>query len=75
MSPVSAKTSAPSASQVFTYTKGAALTSALRALPRWRTLWSVEVRATTQTLQKLFTPAFDSLYKVFNKFSIDLLIV
>lgn len=47
MSPASAKTSAPSASQVFTYTKGAALINVQRALPRWRTPWSVEVRTTT----------------------------
>lgn len=43
MSPASAKTSAPSANLVITCTKGAALISALRALPRWKTQWSVEV--------------------------------
>lgn len=47
MSPVSAKTSAPSASRAFTYTKGVALISALKALPLWTTPWSVEVCATT----------------------------
>lgn len=77
MSPVSAKTFAPSASQVFTYTKGAALTSALRALPRWRTLWSVEVRTTTQTCTASLKNVSHlplTLYKLFNKFSVELLI-
>lgn len=53
MSPVSAKTSAPSASQAFTYTKGVALISALKALPHWMTPWSVEVCARIDT-KKLF---------------------
>ncbi len=62
MSPASAKTSAPSASLVFTYTKGAALIGALRALRRWRTPWSVEVRETTQicteSLKRVNNPVF-----------------
>lgn len=53
MSPASAKTSVPSASQVFTYTKGAALTSAPRALRQWRIPWSVEVCETTQMCKKM----------------------
>lgn len=63
MSPVSAKTSAPSASQGFTCTKGVALISALKASPHWTTPWSVEVRATTDTKKKkvlnlLFVPFY-----------------
>lgn len=52
MSPVSAKTSAPSASPAFTYTKGVASRSALKALPRWTTLWSAEVCAITDAKKK-----------------------
>lgn len=81
MSPASAKTSAPSASQVFTYTKGAALISAPRALPRWKKPWSVEVRGTTQICTKnvsvnnlVFYP-FLYPCTVFYNFSLGLLIL
>lgn len=64
MSPVSAKTSAPSASQAFTYTKDVALIGALKALPRWTKPWSVEVCAITDTKKTLFN-CLDLLFMPF----------